>query len=349
VAETVEEKKARLLEWLQIALELELATIPPYLVALLSIKLPANREAAEIIRGVMVEEMLHFGLVANVINAVGGQPRLDESVLPVYPLEMTFEGKAFRDRQFPINLAAFGEDTLATFLKIEQPEISPKDSNLVTLELTVPALTIGEFYHRIEALLVELDEALPGGLFVGDPKRQLQEDYYWSGGGGLIVVEDLATARKALDLVVSQGEGAPPQAKVIMMTAASGNAPMGHYFRFNEIAKGHHYQKGDAPELPTGDPIAVDFTAVYPVKPNPRAADYPQGSELAALNEAFNARYTTMLLQLGEAINGTPKSLYTAIMNGMHGLTPLAHAMMKHTIPGDKESRVGCPTFEWKQ
>ena len=51
--------RATLLQWLQMALEIELATIPPYLVALLSIKLPKNREPAELIRGVMVEEMLH--------------------------------------------------------------------------------------------------------------------------------------------------------------------------------------------------------------------------------------------------------------------------------------------------
>jgi hypothetical protein len=55
-----------------------------------------------------------------------------------------------------------------------------------------------------------------------------------------------------------------------------------------------------------------------------------------------------MLLQLEEAINGSPKSLYTAIMNGMHALTPLAHSMMENPVPDDAENRVGCPTFDWK-
>ena len=66
-----ENDKQTLLAWLQTALELELATIPPYLVALLSIQLPGNRASAEIIRSVMMEEMLHLVLVANVLNAVG--------------------------------------------------------------------------------------------------------------------------------------------------------------------------------------------------------------------------------------------------------------------------------------
>jgi hypothetical protein len=47
-----------------------------------------------------------------------------------------------------------------------------------------------------------------------------------------------------------------------------------------------------------------------------------------------------------EAMNGTPKTLYTAIMNGMHSLTPVAHEMMK--LPLDEDpAHTGCPTFEW--
>jgi hypothetical protein len=348
MTEVFEEKKKQLLDWLQIALELELATIPPYLVALLSIKLPSNREAAEIIRGVMIEEMLHFGLVANVINAVDGRPRLDATALPSYPLQMTFEGKPFRDRKFPIDLAPFSAETIATFLKIEQPETVPPDLHLLKFELSVPALTIGQFYRKIEELLIELDQMLPNRLFSGSPTRQLQPDYYWSSGGSMMVIDDLASARKALDLVVSQGEGAPTQTATVTTKPDSKTTPLGHYFRFNEIANGRRYKNGDDPTRPTGEKIAVDFGAVYPVKPNPRATDYPLGSELAALNDAFNLRYTAMLLQLNEAINGTPKSLYTAIMNGMHGITPLAHLMMTHAIPDDGQNRVGCPTFEWK-
>src|SRR5262245_42752988 len=84
---------AKMKAWLQRALELELATIPPYMICLLSIKLPGNREVAEIIRGVMIEEMLHMVLVSNVLNAIGGQPRLDSTAVPKYPLKLTFDEK----------------------------------------------------------------------------------------------------------------------------------------------------------------------------------------------------------------------------------------------------------------
>ena len=49
MADAVAEKRETLKGWLQTAIELELATIPPYMIALLSIKLPTNREAADLI------------------------------------------------------------------------------------------------------------------------------------------------------------------------------------------------------------------------------------------------------------------------------------------------------------
>jgi hypothetical protein len=86
---------------------------------------------------------------------------------------------------------------------------------------------------------------------------------------------------------------------------------------------------------------------------SPLESDQSEGVDEAMWNlfvaiGDFNSRYTTMLLQLSEAKNGSPKSLYTAIMNGMHGLTSLAHAMMKIPILGDRQNRFGCPTFERK-
>ncbi|MFN4089492.1 MAG: ferritin-like domain-containing protein, partial [Alphaproteobacteria bacterium] len=53
------------------AMQLEHATIPPYLTALYSIHPGTNREAWHVIRTVAVEEMLHLTLVGNVMNAVG--------------------------------------------------------------------------------------------------------------------------------------------------------------------------------------------------------------------------------------------------------------------------------------
>src|SRR5262250_1804845 len=73
-------------EHLQWAIELEHCTIPPYLCALYSVDAERNPEVCEVVASVVVEEMLHMTLAANLLNAVGGSPRLDSPrMLPGYP------------------------------------------------------------------------------------------------------------------------------------------------------------------------------------------------------------------------------------------------------------------------
>lgn len=72
--------------YLHAALQLEHATIPPYLTALYSIRPGTNSGPVHVIRVVLVEEMLHLTLVANILNAVGGTPCLTRSdFVPSYP------------------------------------------------------------------------------------------------------------------------------------------------------------------------------------------------------------------------------------------------------------------------
>lgn len=59
-------------EHLQWAIELEHFTLPPYLCALYSLDAGRNPEATEVLASVLVEEMLHMTLAANLLNAVGG-------------------------------------------------------------------------------------------------------------------------------------------------------------------------------------------------------------------------------------------------------------------------------------
>ncbi len=337
-----EDKKATLLARLQKATELEIATIPPYMVALLSMKLSSNREAANLIRSVMIEEMLHLALVANVLNAVGGTVHIGPDTIPSYPLQMNFKGQAFKDREFAVDLAPFSKDNIQTFMKIEEPlKPIPVRATLLKSEIDIPGLTIGEFYESIVLLLEELDAAEPGTLFIGDPARQLHEDYYWAGGGKIIPVSDLVSAKAALDIVIVQGEGAWPGAHGKIAFSTDAPLMMGHYYRYSEIYYQRLYKQGDNPaDPPTGEPLPIDYSAVYPIKVNPKARDYAPGSDLAKLNLAFNERYTMMLKQLLQALSGTPKELYTAIMT--------AKGMMSTPIDSnDPDSRNGCPTFDW--
>jgi pimeloyl-ACP methyl ester carboxylesterase len=88
---------------LQTALEIEHATIPPYLYALYSLKPEANREVAVILRSIVIEEMQHMALCCNLLNAIGASPRLADPsfVLELFaPLAAFFVRSGFMPRLF---------------------------------------------------------------------------------------------------------------------------------------------------------------------------------------------------------------------------------------------------------
>jgi hypothetical protein len=141
------ESLRRHLQW---AIELEHSTIPPYLCALYSIEPGRNTEATEVVSGVLIEEMLHMTLSANVLNAVGGRPRLDTpQMLTVYPRPMPHSNHSFE-----IALFRFGPEAIETFLKIERPSPRsgpPEGDNYET---------IGQFYEAIKQGLRSLSTTL---------------------------------------------------------------------------------------------------------------------------------------------------------------------------------------------
>ena len=104
---------------LQHAIELEHATIPIYLYALYSLDPDLNGEIVRILESVVVEEMLHMTLAANVLNALGGSPRIDRpGFIPTYPGPLP--GGVQSD--LTVSLAPFSSQQLDTFLQIEEPE-----------------------------------------------------------------------------------------------------------------------------------------------------------------------------------------------------------------------------------
>ena len=66
-------------------MEVEHATIPPYLTALATLK-SKKSDIYNRLKEVLIQEMLHLALAANILNAVGGKPSLNYSgFIPDYP------------------------------------------------------------------------------------------------------------------------------------------------------------------------------------------------------------------------------------------------------------------------
>ncbi|KAA8613149.1 ferritin-like domain-containing protein [Salipiger aestuarii] len=341
---------AGLHQHLEAAMQLEHATIPPYLTALYSIRPGSNTEAFDIIRAVAVEEMLHLTLVANLLNAVGGTPDLTTAgFVATYPA-MLPDG----EEDFAVDCQKFSPEAIETFLRIERPadlNHRQQGGKTVTRQKVAGAVTaghtgaateehffsIGEFYKAIEDGLDRLYADIGDALFSGDPARQIGPEYYYSGGGGLIEVTDMASAKAALDLIAEQGEG-------VTDTIFDEDGEIAHYYRFQQLVLGRYYQQGDARDAPTGGPVPVDWSAVYPIKTNARLDDFPMGSDLRNAAESFNRTYATFLDRLTRAFRGAPEQFIPAIGDMFH-IKELFYRIMRQPI-GDASDLHGAPTFE---
>ncbi len=289
----------RLREALQTAIELEHATIPPYLCALYSIRAGRNIDAAAVIESVVMEEMLHMVLAANVLNAIEGAPVIDRpDFIPRYPATLPHS-----DGRVIVSLRRFSPDAVEDLPAHRAPGTAERPARWLTA--TTPSASSTPPSSR--ALQVLAGE---GDIFTGDPGLQVAGNGRVYGmAGEAIAVHDLESALAALAIIVDQGEG-------IDHTIHDGDAPLGeramlaHYYRFDEIARRRRYRPSDTPRTgPTGPPLPVDFDAVWPMRPDPRADDLPPGSEVRAMTDELNAIYSDLLRLLHRGLNGEPDQL----------------------------------------
>ncbi len=330
---------------LDAALQLEHATIPPYLTALYSIKPGTNAEAAQIIRTVAVEEMLHLTLVGNVLNAIGGNVDLTRAgFVPSYPAYLP-DGET----DFSVAIQRFSPEAVKTFLRIERPA-SLADGEIKTIARTPHAsgiaagrvtdageehfFSIGEFYKAIEMGLKFLHAQMGDKLFSGDPARQIGPEYYYSGGGDLIEVHDIESALAALELIAEQGEGIDDH-------VFDEDGEIAHYYRFHQLLAGQYYQKGDEPHAPTGAPVPVDWSAVYPVRTNLRLSEIEDGALRGKVAE-FNTDYARFLQSLTRAFGGEPALFFEAVGEMFHVKDGFGQLVRSPLGNGENAS----PTFE---
>jgi hypothetical protein len=162
------------------------------------------------------QEMLHLALVQNLLTAVGAAPRLARPNFPMpaysYPAGvrielLTFGEAALRHFAFLERPEGMDVEDADGFEAIEQAVALPHDEH----DEIVPHLqefdTIGQLYRSIQAGLEHLAGRLgPERLFIGPANAQATEEHFrWE---ELVAVTDLASAQRAIDTIVEQGEGA---------------------------------------------------------------------------------------------------------------------------------------------
>lgn len=315
--------EAWLRDALDAAIKLEFSTIPPYLCALWSIEDQAA-PAADSIRRIVQEEMLHMALACNMLVALGGTPRIAEpGFAPLYPGRLAGGVHA----ELEVGLAGLSDEVLRTFMIIELPE---KPVQAETDELKSAAAldhdlsghdTIGRFYDRLEVAFLILRPDF-------STDRQIAGPLAW------FPIRDLGDMHEAISLIKSQGEGATLTPLEHAPTAA-GDVELAHFYRFLEI-----YARRRIEFLPDrgiwgfGSPL--ERPACYPMAPVPPGGHPGPGRsvppQVAELLDRFDDRYRTLLGQLHRLwAEGDQGALVRAI-DAMFSLEADARALMQIPI-----------------
>jgi hypothetical protein len=336
--------------------ELEHGIMCQYLFAAFSLKqradeglTPEELEAVtrwrRTIAHVATEEMLHLALVQNVLSAIGAAPHLTRPNLPApahhYPAGVN------------LTLVPFGEPALQHFMFLERPEgMALEGATGIDAPLhealplmaegdIVPQLqdfaTVGHLYRSIEEGLAHLaDKFGERNLFVGPPRAQATStDFRWP---ELVAVTDLASAQRALDTILEQGEG------------ARGHWETAHFGEFVRILEEYRRMLSANPAF---DPVRPVMFAT--VRRSERDDSIPLiGDRVTSLcTDLFNVSYE-ILLQILEryfahteetdAQLGTLANATVTLMGGV--LRPLGDLITTLPVGPEHPGRTAGPSFE---
>jgi hypothetical protein len=294
---------------------------------------------------IAIQEMLHLALVANLMSAIGAAPTFTRANFP--------RASDYFPPGVQLKLTPFGEPALTHFLYLERPEGMER----VDAEGFVPAkppmvpvtpqedfprsqeyATVGHLYRGIAAGLRHLAERLgERRLFAGPPRAQATpEAFHWP---DLVAVTDLASALRAVDEIIEQGEG------------ARGDWQTAHYGRFLHVFEEHAAMRAADPGFDPARPVLPAFTS-QPfdiAEPQPLIADPTTG----AVADIFNMGYEVLLQTLTRYFthtDETPEQLATLVSTAlglMAGvLRPLGDALTRLPVGPEHPGRTAGPTFQ---
>ena len=293
---------------------------------------------------VATQEMLHLSLVQNLLAAIGGAPHLSRPNFP-HPASHYPAG-------VHLALLPFGEAALQHFMFLERPEgMDINDAEgMAAFGRATPAMqpgeivprsqdfkTVGHLYRSIEAGFAHLaDKFGERRLFVGPPRAQATQQYF--GWPELVAVTDTASAQKAIDEILEQGEG------------PRGNWRDAHFGQFVEILD-EYTQLREA--NPAFDPVRPVVTVN--VRPSERDTGVPLVTDplTRQVMDLFNVSYEALLLMLQrffahtEETDAQLKALADATVNLMfQAIKPLGDLVTTLPAGPDYPARTAGPSFE---
>jgi hypothetical protein len=278
------------------AAELEHSLMAQYLFAAFSLRtepgagltepqLEAVERWRSAILAISAEEMLHWALVQNLLIAVGSAPYVSRPHMP-------HQAKGYPPG-IVLRLLPFGDAALQHFVYLERPEgMDMSDGEGFVAAGPVPApmaadelqprgqdfTTQGHLYRAIEDGIVGLAETMgEDRLFIGPRFHQTDAPHVWP---ELIPITDVASARRTIERIVEQGEG------------ARGDSATAHYGRFLAVLEEYRAMVSDDPAFRPAHPaVAAGVRGVEGIEPDVFISD----PITAAVSDVFNAVYDLIL------------------------------------------------------
>lgn len=295
---------------------------------------------------VATQEMLHLTLVSNLLTSIGSIPFFSRPNFPA------------RTKYYPpgvhLALLPFGQDALQHFLYLERPEgMELQDApEFEVLAISKPSLvladnritpqvqdfaTVGHLYRGIEQGFRHLvDKYGERQIFVCPPRSQAtQKHFAWP---ELIPVTDLASAVKAIEVIIEQGEG------------AQGDWREAHYGKFLQIAQEYRQLKEQDQHFEPARPVVAAY-----VRPPSDTSDFTLITDTltAGISELFNASYQTLLQVLVRYfIHGTESedelgTLSNVAVDTMFLLIkPLGKLLTRLPVGAELPGKMAGPSFE---
>jgi len=278
------------------AAELEHSLMAQYLFAAFSLRsepgpgltgvqLEAVERWRKVILAISAEEMLHWALVQNLLIAVGSAPFVSRPHMP-------HQAKGYPPG-IQLRLLPFGDAALQHFVYLERPEgMDMSDGEGFMPAGPVPApmtadelqprgqhfTTQGYLYRAIDDGIVGLADRMgEKRLFIGPDFHQTDAPQVWP---ELVPITDVASARRTIERIVEQGEG------------ARGDWDAAHYGRFLAVLEEYRAMVDEDPSFAPAHPaVAAGVRGVEGVEPDVYITD----RVTAALSDVFNAVYDVLL------------------------------------------------------
>ncbi len=322
----------------QAAISVEFGTLPAYLYPLYAILPGTNPESAARLKAIAMQEMTHMCLACNILNAIGGTPTI---TAPVYPGPLPGDiGNLI------LHLYPFNRDAIAQGMAIETPtdpiDIPERAKAKAHSFAEGQAVTIGEFYQALDALL----STLPPEAWIPN-RHQIIDDQFLI--HQIFAVNTYDDAHRAIEQIISEGEGSPDD-------PIDDEDEVAHYYKFGEIYHDRVLTKTSGlavkasplpPEIAKARVksgyqwgparLGVDYAQSYPAITDPSIFDFStQSPAVRAAQAACNAAYSAMIDHLQQAVTGNAGALGQAVramfdlrMAALHAFTvPLSNGQV---------------------